>query len=244
MLRGWIEQLWSLRTQAMASGDYSAVRAFIQTTFDYQELLDYIAIRNWSQTWDDVVHNHFFYRRASDGKWIIIPQDKDPSLASSGAGIPASHSSSAKRTTSTIDSAGPGSGRLHQRPSAPSSSRVCSSSRRAECSPQPRILPKVNDAAAQFSLTDYQASPAAGNGGFCDFNAELTNLRNFGPCRDKDPPTGSIQRAARPQAAASRASTTRPTPATRPGPSPARCKDHAHRSRIMFDFGTAAPAGG
>jgi hypothetical protein len=40
-------------------------------------MLGYIAVRNWAQPWDDGFHNHFLYQRASDGKWLLIPQDKD-----------------------------------------------------------------------------------------------------------------------------------------------------------------------
>ena len=245
LLRGWIEQLWNLRTQAMASGDYSAVRAFIQTTFDYQELLDYIAIRNWSQTWDDVVHNHFFYRRASDGKWIIIPQDKDLEFGEFWSWYPGKSFFIGEENNLDNRLGWTGLKDAFIKAFRPELiARVQQLSTSGVLAPA-SYTAKVNDAAAQFSLTDYQASPAAGNGGFCDFNTELANLRNFGPCRDKDL-TDGIDPASCPATSCGLKGEyyqTNTSDTTRAFTS-AMLKTTRTDPRIMFDFGTAAPAGG
>jgi hypothetical protein len=70
--------------------DTTALRAFFNQTFDVPTLLSYIAVRNWSGAWDDLVQNHYLYRRPADGKWILAPTDLDlefgsePNAASSG----------------------------------------------------------------------------------------------------------------------------------------------------------------
>jgi hypothetical protein len=76
-LRSMIESVNSLRQAAVASGNLTPLRDYLMANFDYQKVLDYIAIRNWAEPWDEAFHNHFLYRRATDGKWLLIPQDKD-----------------------------------------------------------------------------------------------------------------------------------------------------------------------
>lgn len=244
-LRAWIEQLWMLRSQGIASGDYSAVRAFIKQTFDYQELLDYIAIRNWSQTWDDVVHNHFFYRRASDGKWLIIPQDKDLEFGEFWSWYPGRSFFIGEENN--LDNRLGWTGLKDAfikafRPELIARIQELSSTGVLNAA---SYTAKVNEAASTFSLSDYQASPAAGSGGFCDFNTELNNLRNFGPCRDKDIVDG-IDPATCPVASCglkgdyyqtSAADMTRAfTTATLIG--------SRTDSRVQFDFGTGSPGTG
>ncbi len=245
LLRAWMEQLWTLRAQGTASGDYSAVRAFIQTTFDYQKLLDYIVIRNWAQTWDDVVHNHFFYRRATDGKWIIIPQDKDMEFGEFGGWL--TGKSFFIGEENNMDNRLGWSGlkdafikafrpELLARAQQLASTGVLAASTYAA---------KVNEAASTFSLADYQASPAAGNGGFCDFNSELSNLRNFGACRNFDIADG-IDPASCPVASCGlrgdyyQSSTTDTTRSF----ATATLRGTRTDARVWFDFGTGAPAGG
>jgi hypothetical protein len=57
--------------------DTTALRAFLEQTFDVPAVLSYIAVRNWSGAWDDLVQNHYLYRRPADGKWILAPTDLD-----------------------------------------------------------------------------------------------------------------------------------------------------------------------
>ena len=39
-------------------------------------MLDYVAIRNWSEPWDDFFHNYYLYRNAA-GRWSLVPWDLD-----------------------------------------------------------------------------------------------------------------------------------------------------------------------
>jgi hypothetical protein len=57
--------------------DTVPLRNYFAQTFDVPSLLSYLAIRNWSEPWDDIYQNHFLYRRPADGKWILIPWDLD-----------------------------------------------------------------------------------------------------------------------------------------------------------------------
>ncbi len=52
-------------------------RAFFEKYFDIQNLLSHWVVRNFAGVWDDGAHNYYFYKRASDGKWMILPQDFD-----------------------------------------------------------------------------------------------------------------------------------------------------------------------
>jgi spore coat protein CotH len=78
-----IEELPAART----AGD-PATRAHIEKYFDVKQLIDHWLIRNFAGTWDDSIHNYFPYKRASDGKWIIIPQDFDMDWGGDKMGIP------------------------------------------------------------------------------------------------------------------------------------------------------------
>jgi hypothetical protein len=72
------------RLQTLLTGLESArrmggatLKTFMQTNFDMEKLLRYVAILNWSGVWDDTYHNFHFYRRPTDGKWYLIPWDFD-----------------------------------------------------------------------------------------------------------------------------------------------------------------------
>ena len=182
-IRTLIEQMATLRTQAMASGDYTALRAYIKDNFDFQKLMDYIAIRNWAETWDDVFHNFFPYRRASDGKWVMIPQDKDLEFGEfygwqGGKSF-------------FIGEEGNMDNRLGWhvwkdaffkafRPELIARVQELSTTGVLNAT---SFRAKVDEAAATFSLPDFTASPAAS---VCNFNAEVTNMRTFGLCRSRD----------------------------------------------------------
>ncbi len=62
--------------QAARAGGVPAMKKFFTDSFDYQEILSYLAVRNWSAPWDDAFHNYFLFRR-SDGKWTMLPDDFD-----------------------------------------------------------------------------------------------------------------------------------------------------------------------
>jgi hypothetical protein len=83
-----ITGLWAAR------GDYptapnpniTAVRAFLQTNFDVDTMLTYMAIRDWSAPWDDAFQNHFLWRKA-DGRWGMLLWDADAEFSNSGKSI-------------------------------------------------------------------------------------------------------------------------------------------------------------
>ncbi len=72
-----IEGLEPLYVAASESGDWSPVRAHLDRYFDVRQLLTGWAVRNFAGVWDDGVHNFYLYRRASDGKHEVLPQDFD-----------------------------------------------------------------------------------------------------------------------------------------------------------------------
>ena len=58
------------------------LRKWFLENWDMNALMDYIAVRNWMGTWDDTVHNFYFWRRA-DGRWGMLPWDFDNDMQSS-----------------------------------------------------------------------------------------------------------------------------------------------------------------
>jgi hypothetical protein len=72
-----IEGLRPLYQAAMASNDWAPVRAHFERHFDVKQLLTHWAIRNFAGVWDDGIHNFYLYKRASDGKFEVYPQDFD-----------------------------------------------------------------------------------------------------------------------------------------------------------------------
>jgi hypothetical protein len=66
----------SLNDSNGSNDNLAPVRAFMDQHFDIEATLTYIAIRNWSQPWDDVFHNYYLYRDAA-GRWSFVPWDLD-----------------------------------------------------------------------------------------------------------------------------------------------------------------------
>lgn len=67
------------RTAAQATmwRDTKPLRDFFSKNFDVPMLTSYVAVRNWSATWDDNLHNYFLWKRPSDGKWVMFGWDFD-----------------------------------------------------------------------------------------------------------------------------------------------------------------------
>lgn len=184
-IRTLIETLNTLRAAAVISGDFTAVRAFFMQNFDYQKLLDYIAIRNWAQTWDDQFHNHFLYQRATDGKWLLIPQDKDLEFGEFyGWAVGRSFYVGEE---GDIDNRGGFWNRIKD--AFIKAFRKELWARLVELDASGILNPvtyraRVDQAAMTFSLPDYMASPAAVSS--CSFSTELGRLRSYGDCRHQD----------------------------------------------------------
>ena len=58
----------------------AALRAYLLDNFDVDRTLRYIATINYVGTFDDMFQNHFLYREASSGKWMMFPWDMDNTL--------------------------------------------------------------------------------------------------------------------------------------------------------------------
>ena len=49
----------------------------LRDNFDLKALTNYMAVINWMVAWDDQYHNHYFYKRPGDGRWMMLPTDLD-----------------------------------------------------------------------------------------------------------------------------------------------------------------------
>jgi spore coat protein CotH len=79
-----IEELDAARKADTASGAAGspARRQFLMRRFDVDKLLTYRAILNWANAFDDLWHNHFFYKEPN-GKFVILPYDFDRHMTGS-----------------------------------------------------------------------------------------------------------------------------------------------------------------
>jgi hypothetical protein len=84
-IKALIEDLDAARR---AFPDTTALRAHFQRHWDVEALLSYLAVRQWAAPWDDLFHNHYFYKRARDGKWLLLPWDLDLEWGNSSAAAP------------------------------------------------------------------------------------------------------------------------------------------------------------
>lgn len=187
-VRKMIETINTLRAAAATSGDYTALRSYFMANFDYQKLLDYVAIRNWAQTWDDQFHNHFLYQRLTDKKWVMIPQDKDLEFGEFfGWGPPLTTGRSFYLgEVNDIDNRGGAWNRVKD--AFIKSFRTELRSRLVELDANGVLNPvtfkaKVDEGAATFSVTDYNASPAALP---CSLAGEIAPMKSFADCRHQD----------------------------------------------------------
>jgi hypothetical protein len=66
----------------------AALRDYLSANFDYDGMMSYVAVRNWSTAWDDVLHNYYLYKRPADpvmkkkGGWMFVPWDFDAEFGS------------------------------------------------------------------------------------------------------------------------------------------------------------------
>lgn len=179
-LRTMIETVNSLRATAVATNNFTTLKQYLVDNFDIQKMIDYIAIRNWSEPWDEGFHNHFLYQRASDGKWLLIPQDKDREFGEQYGWV-------GGRSFFVGEE---GNGQYNRLKDAMIKcfrseirARIIELDKTGVLSPQ-SYRSKVLDAANTFSITDYVSSPAAVN--ICNYYTELNNLMMFGNYRHLD----------------------------------------------------------
>lgn len=62
---------------AARASDDSTLRTFLDTHFDVQAVLAYMAVMNWAVPFDDMFQNHYLMQRRSDGRWLMAPWDLD-----------------------------------------------------------------------------------------------------------------------------------------------------------------------
>lgn len=74
--RGYVPFHQMLLDHPGASGSDEELRAFFNTQWDVDQAFDYYATAEWAGFWDDDGHNYFYYR-APNGKWMILPWDFD-----------------------------------------------------------------------------------------------------------------------------------------------------------------------
>ncbi len=179
-LRTTIETLNTLRAAAVLSGDYTALKAFLIANFDTQKMIDYVAIRNWATPWDDGFHNHFLYQRASDGKWLVIPQDKDREWGEQTGWIGGR----------SLYWGEEGNGQYNRWKDAiikvfrnELRARLLDLAKNGVLNPT-TYNAKVLQAATTFSISDYVASPAAAS--ICNFYTELQGMQTYSVYRHND----------------------------------------------------------
>ena len=85
-LKELLDQMWLARGTRAAS-NVVQLRAYFEKYWDIDDLLTYVAVRNWMATWDDTVHNFFLWER-DNGKWCILPWDFDADMGASGSAGP------------------------------------------------------------------------------------------------------------------------------------------------------------
>jgi hypothetical protein len=165
--------------------DVTALRAFFAQNFDLVKLTDYIAIRNWSEPWDDNWQNYELYRR-HDGKWLMVPWDDDQEFGE-WAKWDASRSFfvGEKGDTDNNTPAGYDIGLWNRLKDAFIKSYRAELVARLKQLDQTVLSPanvkaKMDEAAAIFSQADATASPA---GFACTFATELGNMKKFADAR-------------------------------------------------------------
>jgi hypothetical protein len=170
-----------------ASNDVIApVRTFMEQNFDIESMLSYVAIRNWSEPWDDVFHNYFLYKNAA-GKWSLVAWDLDREFGENFAwnarksffigerGDPDNRSGNWTR----IKDAFIRSYRtelLARLQYLASYDPTSTDPKRGILAPE-RFKPVIAAAAAGFDQNDWNASPVTN---LCNFDAEKNNMLAFG----------------------------------------------------------------
>lgn len=61
-------------------GGTTVLRNYLIENFDVEKVLRYMATINYVGTFDDMFQNHYLYRKADDGKWMMLPWDMDNTL--------------------------------------------------------------------------------------------------------------------------------------------------------------------
>ncbi len=177
LVRTMIEELNAVRTTALASGDWTPVRAWFTANWDIKRLRDLIVIRNWAQPWDDGFHNHRLYRRAGDGKWSLLPQDKDLEWGHL-AGFASNRTQASFLNTqfNTIKD-------TFIKAFTPEVWARLVELNATVLSPA-NFRAKVDQADATFSRPDYAASPAAGAA--CNADGVAPGMKIWAGCRHQD----------------------------------------------------------
>jgi hypothetical protein len=172
-------------TQARAAGG-ATLRAFIDKTFDVPLVLTYMAIRNWSGAWDDDIHNHLLYQRATDGKWLVTPTDFDQEFGT----VPATFDPNAARTPmSTLYMGEQNNPENHlgwnlikdavfKVYRAEFDARVTELARTLLATDN--VIKLVDEGAGLFNMADWMAAPTAKS---CDVQGKIEKIRQWARAR-------------------------------------------------------------
>ena len=55
----------------------ASLRSYLERTFDVDWMLALYSVINSMASFDDSFHNHYYYQRIADQKWVLIPWDLD-----------------------------------------------------------------------------------------------------------------------------------------------------------------------
>jgi hypothetical protein len=190
-LKAMIDGLDAVRTQGRlgdsdaSNDDLTPVRAFFDQNFDVESMLTYLAVRNWSEPWDDVFHNHFLYKDAA-GKWSFVVWDLDREFGENFGwdarrsffigerGDPDNRSGDWNRIKDAFIRAYRTelTARLEYLDTYDAAS---TDPRKGALAPE-RFKPMVTAAAARFDQSDWSASPVTS---LCNFDQEKNNMLAF-----------------------------------------------------------------
>lgn len=165
------------------------VRTFLDQNVDVETMLNYVAIREWSEPWDDTFHNQFVYRHAT-GKWTILPWDLDrefgeywgwnarKSFYLGENNNPQNNGTNWNRLKDAFIRAY--RSELNARLVYLSTYDAASTDPKKGILSPTRFRAAVGEAAASFDSGDWSASPVTN---LCNFDSEKTSMEAFGDNR-------------------------------------------------------------
>ena len=176
----------NLNDSDAANDNLAPVRSFLAANFDSEKMLDYLAIRNWAEPWDDFFHNYYLYQDAG-GRWSMVPWDQDREFGENFGwnarksffigerGDPDARNADWNRVKDAFIRAYRSEliARLNY---LATDDPASTDPRKGLLSPR-RFRTAVQNATSLFNQADWTASPVQN---LCNFDQERTTLLNFG----------------------------------------------------------------
>jgi hypothetical protein len=66
--------------QVAVTANIANLRTHLNANWDVDDMLTYLALRNWCSPWDDKFHNSYVYQKPT-GRWTMLPWDFDNEMA-------------------------------------------------------------------------------------------------------------------------------------------------------------------